>query len=141
MTLYVLLIIGIVLLFASIILFSIRYKVYKNGKRVVGKVIKIEKIEQALMNEFNQLSLITLYRPVIEFIADDGEKKVFTYEIIDGKDYNVGDDVTLVYNSKKSKKKNKFYIDNKVDLFMLPTILITLSLVFLILSLIIYLHN
>lgn len=138
MTLYVLLIIGIILLFTSIILFAIRYKVYKNGKRVVGKVIKIEKIEQALMNEFNQLSLITIYRPVIEFIEDNGEKKVFTYEIIDGKDYNVGDDVRLVYDG---KKKSKFYIDNKIDLFMLPTMLIALSLVFLILSLIIHLHN
>ena len=132
MTLYVLLIIGIVLLFASIILFVIRYKIYKNGKRAVGKVIKIEKIEQALMNEFNQLSLITLYRP------DNGEKKIVTYEVIDGKDYNVGDDVRLVYND---KKKNKVYIDNKIDLFMMPTILIVLSLVFLILSLIIHLHN
>lgn len=138
MTLYVLLIIGIILLFTSIILFAIRYKIYKNGKRVVGKVIKIEKIEQALMNEFNQLSLITIYRPVIEFIEDNGEKKVFTYEIIDGKDYNVGDDVRLVYDG---KKKSKFYIDNKIDLFMLPTMLIALSLVFLILSLIIHLHN
>ena len=44
MTLYVLLIIGIILLFASIILFNIRYKIYKNGTRVIGKVIKIEKI-------------------------------------------------------------------------------------------------
>lgn len=138
MTLYVLLIIGIVLLFASIILFALRYKIYRNGKRVVGKVIKIEKIEQALMNEFNQLSLITLYRPVIEFIEDNGEKKVFTYEVIDGRDYNVGDDVRLVYND---KIKNKVYIDNKIDLFMMPTILIILSLVFLILSLIIHLHN
>ena len=138
MTLYVLLIIGIVLLFASIILFALRYKIYRNGKRVVGKVIKIEKIEQALMNEFNQLSLITLYRPVIEFIEDNGEKKVFTYEVIDGRDYNVGDDVRLVYND---KIKNKVYIDNKIDLFMMPTILIVLSLVFLILSLIIHLHN
>lgn len=138
MTLYVLLIIGIVLLFASIILFALRYKIYRNGKRVVGKVIKIEKIEQALMNEFNQLSLITLYRPVIEFIEDNGEKKVFTYEVIDGRDYNVGDDVRLVYND---KRKNKVYIDNKIDLFMMPTILIILSLVFLILSLIIHLHN
>ena len=134
MTLYVLLIIGIVLLFASIILFALRYKIYRNGKRVVGKVIKIEKIEQALMNEFNQLSLITLYRPVIEFIEDNGEKKVFTYEVIDGRDYNV----RLVYND---KIKNKVYIDNKIDLFMMPTILIVLSLVFLILSLIIHLHN
>ena len=101
MTLYVLLIIGIILLFASIILFNIRYKIYKNGTRVIGKVIKIEKIEQALMNEFNQLSFVTFYRPVIEFITDNGEKKVFTYEIIDGKDYNVGDDVKIVYDKKK----------------------------------------
>lgn len=138
MTLYVLLIIGIILLFASIILFNIRYKIYKNGTRVIGKVIKIEKIEQALMNEFNQLSFVTFYRPVIEFITDNGEKKVFTYEIIDGKDYNVGDDVTIVYDK---KKRNKFYIDSKIELFILPTILVTLSLVFLILSVIICLHN
>lgn len=138
MTLYVLLIIGIILLFASIILFNIRYKIYKNGTRVIGKVIKIEKIEQALMNEFNQLSFVTFYRPVIEFITDNGEKKVFTYEIIDGKDYNVGDDVTIVYDK---KKRNKFYIDSKIELFILPTILVTLSLVFLVLSVIICLHN
>ncbi|MDY6012808.1 DUF3592 domain-containing protein [Clostridium sp.] len=138
MTLYVLLIIGIILLFASIILFNIRYKIYKNGTRVIGKVIKIEKIEQALMNEFNQLSFVTFYRPVIEFITDNGEKKVFTYEIIDGKDYNVGDDVKIVYDK---KKRNKFYIDSKIELFILPTILVTLSLVFLILSVIICLHN
>ena len=138
MTLYVLLIIGIILLFASIILFNIRYKIYKNGTRVIGKVIKIEKIEQALMNEFNQLSFVTFYRPVIEFITDNGEKKVFTYEIIDGKDYNLGDDVTIVYDK---KKRNKFYIDSKIELFILPTILVTLSLVFLILSVIICLHN
>lgn len=138
MTLYVLLIIGIILLFASIILFNIRYKIYKNGTRVIGKVIKIEKIEQALMNEFNQLSFVTFYRPVIEFITDNGEKKVFTYEIIDGKDYNLGDDVKIVYDK---KKRNKFYIDSKIELFILPTILVTLSLVFLILSVIICLHN
>ena len=90
------------------------------------------------MNEFNQLSFVTFYRPVIEFITDNGEKKVFTYEIIDGKDYNVGDDVTIVYDK---KKRNKFYIDSKIELFILPTILVTLSLVFLILSVIICLHN
>lgn len=138
MTSHVLLIIGIILLVISIILFIIRYKIYKTGIRVAGKVIEIKKIEQALMNEFNQVSLITLYKPVIEFTTDDGERKVFTYEVVDGKDYNIGDDVVIVYDD---KKKNKFYIDSKIDFFILPTILTILSLVFFILSAIIYLHN
>lgn len=128
MAVYVLLSIGIILLLAAIIIFGIRYKIYKTGTRVVGKIIEIKKTDEAILDDFHQLSFITLYRPVIEFMTEEGEKVVFVHnEPGSSRDFNVNDDIMIVYNKKKS---SDFYVDDKMEFFRLSITLIILALLF-----------
>lgn len=136
MAVYVLLAIGIILLLAAIIIFGVRYRIYKTGTRVVGKIVEIKKTDEAIVDDFQQLSFITLYRPVIEFTTEEGEKIVFVHnEPGSSREFNVNDDVMIVYNKKKS---NDFYVDDKMEFFRLPITIVILSLLFLSFSFILY---
>ena len=134
---HVLLIIGILLLVISVVLFFIKYRVYKNGIRVLGKVIDIKKCNEAILDEFNQASFITLYRPVIEFTTLDGEKITFVHnDIKSEKALEIGDEIKIVYNRKKTKD---FYVDEKMEFFRLPIILVVLAILFFAFALTLYL--
>ncbi|MDQ0148157.1 DUF3592 domain-containing protein [Eubacterium multiforme] len=134
---HVLLIIGILLLVISVVLFFIKYKVYKNGIRVLGKVIDIKECNEAILDEFNQATFITLYRPVIEFTTLDGEKITFVHNDIKGeKALAIGDKIKIVYNRKKTKD---FYVDEKMEFFRLPIILVVLAILFFAFALTLYL--
>lgn len=137
MAMYVLLAIGIGLLLASIIIFGIRYRIYKTGTRVVGKIIEVKKTDEAILDDFQQVSFITLYKPVIEFVTEEGEKIVFVHnEPGSSRDFKVGDDIMVVYNKKKS---HNFYVDDKMEFFRLSITLIILALLFFSFSFTLYL--
>lgn len=137
MAVYVLLAMGIGLLLAAIIIFGIRYRIYKTGTRVVGKIIEIKKTDEAILDDFHQLSFITLYRPVIEFTTEEGEKIVFVHnEPGSSRDFDVNDDIMIVYNKKKS---NDFYVDDKMEFFRLSITLVILALLFFSFSFTLYL--
>lgn len=137
MAMYVLLAIGIVLLLAAIIIFGIRYRIYKTGTRVVGKIIEVKKTDEAILDDFHQLSFITLYKPVIEFFTEEGEKIVFVHnEPGSSRDFNVGDDIMIVCNK---RKKDDFYVDDKMEFFRLSITLIILAVLFFSFSFTLYL--
>ncbi|MBP1888650.1 hypothetical protein J2Z53_000229 [Clostridium moniliforme] len=134
---HMLLIIGIMLLVVSIVLFFVKYNIYKNGIRVLGKVIDIKQCNEAILDEFNQATFITLYRPVIEFTTLDGEKITFIHnDIKSEKSLAVGNEIKIVYNRKKSKD---FYVDDKMEFFRLPIILVVVSILFFAFSITLYL--
>lgn len=134
---HMLLIIGIMLLVVSIVLFFIKYNIYKNGIRVLGKVIDIKQCNEAILDEFNQATFITLYRPVIEFTTLDGEKITFIHnDIKSEKSLAVGNEIKIVYNRKKSKD---FYVDDKMEFFRLPIILVVVAILFFAFSITLYL--
>ena len=134
---HMLLIIGIMLLIVSIVLFFVKYNIYKNGIRVLGKVIDIKQCNEAILDEFNQATFITLYRPVIEFTTLDGEKITFIHnDIKSEKSLAVGNEIKIVYNRKKSKD---FYVDDKMEFFRLPIILVVVAILFFAFSITLYL--
>ena len=134
---HMLLIIGIMLLVVSIVLFFVKYNIYKNGIRVLGKVIDIKQCNEAILDEFNQATFITLYRPVIEFTTLDGEKITFIHnDIKSEKSLAVGNEIKIVYNKKKSKD---FYVDDKMEFFRLPIILVVVAILFFTFSITLYL--
>lgn len=134
---HMLLIIGIMLLVVSIVLFFIKYNIYKNGIRVLGKVIDIKQCNEAILDEFNQATFITLYRPVIEFTTLDGEKITFIHnDIKSEKSLVVGNEIKIVYNRKKPKD---FYVDDKMEFFRLPIILVVVAILFFAFSITLYL--
>ena len=134
---HMLLIIGIMLLVFSIVLFFVKYNIYKNGIRVLGKVIDIKQCNEAILDEFNQATFITLYRPVIEFTTLDGEKITFIHnDIKSEKSLAVGNEIKIVYNRKKSKD---FYVDDKMEFFRLPIILVVVAILFFVFSITLYL--
>lgn len=134
---HMLLIIGIMLLVVSIVLFFVKYNIYKNGIRVLGKVIDIKQCNEAILDEFNQATFITLYRPVIEFTTLDGEKITFIHnDIKSEKSLAVGNEIKIVYNRKKSKD---FYVDDKMEFFRLPIILVVVAILFFAFSITLYL--
>ena len=134
---HMLLIVGIMLLVVSIVLFFIKYNIYKNGIRVLGKVIDIKKCNEAILDEFNQATFITLYRPVIEFTTLDGEKITFIHnDIKSEKSLAVGNEIKIVYNRKKPKD---FYVDDKMEFFRLPIILVVVAILFFAFSITLYL--
>ncbi len=129
MEVYVLLFIGILLAIIAIIIFTLKYNVYKNGDRIVGKIIDIKKIDEAIIDEFNQVNFITLYKPIIRFTAKDGEEIVFVHNNPGStRDYILGEEIIIVCNK---KNKNDFYVDEKMEFFKIPLIVAILSIIFL----------
>lgn len=129
---YILLAIGIVLILISIVTFFIKYNVYKNGIRVKGKVLELKKSDEAILDDFNQVIFLTLYKQVIEFRTKENEKIVFLHD--SGSKYNnlkVGDEITIIYNEKNS---DEFYVDDKVEVFRLPITLVITAILFLVFS-------
>lgn len=128
MEVYVLLLIGILLVISGITILIIKYNVYKSGERIIGKIIDLKKFDEAIIDEFNQVNFITLYRPVIRFTSKEGEDVVFVHNNPGSiKDYVVGEDITIVCNK---KNKNDFYVDEKMEFFRFPLILLILSILF-----------
>ena len=136
MEVYVPLFIGILLAVTAIVIFISKYNVYKNGDRIVGKIIDIKKIDEAIIDEFNQVNFITLYKPIIRFTAKDGEEIVFVHNNPGStRDYILGEDIIIVCNK---KNKNDFYVDEKMEFFKIPLIVAILSILFLSFALTLY---
>lgn len=129
---YILLAIGIALILIAIVTFFIKNNVYKNGIRVKGKVLELKKSDEAILDDFNQVVFLTLYKQVIEFKTKENEKIVFLHD--SGSKYNnlkVGDEITIIYNEKNS---DEFYVDDKVEVFRLPITLVITAILFLVFS-------
>ncbi|AQM60711.1 DUF3592 domain-containing protein [Clostridium baratii] len=129
---YILLAIGIALILIAIVTFFIKNNVYKNGIRVKGKVLELKKSDEAILDDFNQVVFLTLYKQVIEFKTKENEKIVFLHD--SGSKYNnlkVGDEITIIYNKKNS---DEFYVDDKVEVFRLPITLVITAILFLVFS-------
>ncbi|GAA0857981.1 MULTISPECIES: DUF3592 domain-containing protein [Clostridium] len=129
---YILLAIGIALILIAIVTFFIKNNVYKNGIRVKGKVLELKKSDEAILDDFNQVVFLTLYKQVIEFKTKENEKIVFLHD--SGSKYNnlkVGDEITIIYNEKNS---DEFYVDDKAEVFRLPITLVITAILFLVFS-------
>ena len=129
---YILLAIGIALILIAIVTFFIKNNVYKNGVRVKGKVLELKKSDEAILDDFNQVVFLTLYKQVIEFKTKENEKIVFLHD--SGSKYNnlkVGDEITIIYNEKNS---DEFYVDDKAEVFRLPITLVITAILFLVFS-------
>lgn len=129
---YILLAIGLALILIAIVTFFIKNNVYKNGIRVKGTVLELKKSDEAILDDFNQVIFLTLYKQVIEFKTKENEKIVFIHD--SGSKYNnlkVGDEITIIYNEKNS---DEFYVDDKVEVFRLPITLIITAILFLVFS-------
>lgn len=129
---YILLAIGIALILIAIVTFFIKNNVYKNGIRVKGTVLELKKSDEAILDDFNQVTFLTLYKQVIEFTTKENEKIVFLHD--SGSKYNnlkVGDEITIIYNEKNS---DEFYVDDKVEVFRLPITLVITAILFLVFS-------
>ena len=127
-----LLAIGIALILIAIVTFFIKNNVYKNGIRVKGKVLELKKSDEAILDDFNQVVFLTLYKQVIEFKTKENEKILFLHD--SGSKYNnlkVGDEITIIYNEKNS---DEFYVDDKVEVFRLPITLVITAILFLVFS-------
>lgn len=128
MEVYVLALIGVTLILISFITSIRKYNVYKHGVRVIGKIIDLQKGDEAVVDEFNQIIFITLYKPVIKFTSLDGEEVIFVYNDPGSKkNYKVGDEITVVCNK---KNKNDFYVDSKMEFFRVSLLLLVLSILF-----------
>ena len=129
---YILLAIGIALILIAIVTFFIKNNVYKKGIRVKGTVLELKKSDEAILDDFNQVTFLTLYKQVIEFTTKENEKIVFLHD--SGSKYNnlkVGDEITIIYNEKNS---DEFYVDDKVEVFRLPITLVITAILFLVFS-------
>lgn len=129
---YILLAIGIALILIAIVTFFIKNNVYKNGIRVKGTVLELKKSDEAILDDFNQVTFLTLYKQVIEFKTKENKKIVFLHD--SGSKYNnlkVGDEITIIYNEKNS---DEFYVDDKVEVFRLPITLVITAILFLVFS-------
>ena len=129
---YILLAIGIALILIAIVTFFIKNNVYKNGIRVKGKVLELKKSDEAILDDFNQVVFLTLYKQVIEFKTKENEKIVFLHD--SGSKYNnlkVGDEINIIYNEKNS---DEFYVDDKAEVFRLPITLVITAILFLVFS-------
>lgn len=129
---YILLAISIALILISIVTFFIKNNIYKNGIRVKGKVLELKKSDEAILDDFNQVIFLTLYKQVIEFKTKENKKIVFLHD--SGSKYNnlkVGDEITIIYNEKNS---DEFYVDDKVEVFRLPITLVITAILFLVFS-------
>lgn len=125
MGVYVLILAGSILLFLSLISFVFKYKIYKRGIRVKGTIIDIKKIEEAILDEFHQMSTIVLYKPIIQFENEDGEEIVFIQDDTTNlPNIKISDEVSIVYNK---KNRNEYYLDFKSEIFKIPIILGVLS--------------
>lgn len=129
---YILLAIGIALILIAIVTFFIKNNVYKKGIRVKGTVLELKKSDEAILDDFNQVIFLTLYKQVIEFTTKENKKIVFLHD--SGSKYNnlkVGDEITIIYNEKNS---DEFYVDDKVEVFRLPITLVITAILFLVFS-------
>lgn len=129
---YILLAIGIALILIAIVTFFIKNNVYKKGIRVKGTVLELKKSDEAILDDFNQVTFLTLYKQVIEFTTKENEKIVFLHD--SGSKYNnlkVGDEITIIYNEKNS---DEFYVDDKLEVFRLPITLVITAILFLVFS-------
>lgn len=123
---------GIALLVGGIINISKRIRMLKNGIKVEGVVLRIEKKRQGF-DAFN-----FLYYPVVKYLTV--EKKWITQEYNTGsslKFYNEGDKVVVFYDKIEN---NKFIIDNLLTRWTGPLV-IFLSLCVLCIVILFRLHN
>ncbi|MEG1480915.1 DUF3592 domain-containing protein [Clostridium sp.] len=129
---YVLLTIGGILFLATIVTFFMKYNIYRNGVRVIGNVLELKKSDEAILDDFNQVTFVTLYKQVIEFTTIEGEIIKFLHDSgTKFRDLKVGDEIKVVYNKKNT---NDFYVDDKMEFFRLPLTLMIMSVLFFVFS-------
>lgn len=123
----VLFFIGEALIISSIIIAIRRNRIYKNGKRMVGKIISIN--EEEIIDNFKETSIEKLYRAVIEFFNEDGELITFTSDYEENKDiFEIGDSIIVLYYN---NGEESIYLDDKGDLFKLPVYIFVIGILFL----------
>lgn len=88
---------GLIVILAGIILFIRRRKLYLNGIKTIGKVVKIETYSYLTPGpEFNTL-YHTGITPIIE-VADNGKKTRVAYSSIeDYSNLSEGDEIEVIY--------------------------------------------
>ncbi|MGL4876389.1 MAG: hypothetical protein ACRC30_17280 [Clostridium sp.] len=137
MDMYVLILFGVGILMWATVTFKKRYSLYKNGKRIKGRIREFRKIEETILETLNYSEKVTTYKPIIEIMYEN-EEKVFYYDMeIDRKIYGTGDEIDIIYD----KEKNTVYLDAPMEFLRFPMLLYMLSLLFFSFSLMLYLFK
>lgn len=116
----VLLCLGLLIMAVGMVLFISKKRLYKNGIRTVGKVIKVETYNYVTPGpEFNTL-YYTGITPIIE-VEDNGKKvRVAYYSIDDYSHIAKDDEVEVIYP--KGKVEN-LIICNEKELYKVPLLI------------------
>lgn len=128
----VLLCLGLLIIVVGTVLFISKKRLYKNGIRTVGKVIKIETYNSLTPGpEFNTL-YYTGITPIIE-VEENGEKiRVAYYAIDDYSNIAEGDEVEVIYPKGRIEE---LVICNEKELYKGPLLIGSIGLLSMLLAL------
>lgn len=111
-----------------------KIQLQKSGIKTEGKVIRNEKYIENIVDYFNQVVPIILYRPVIEFTTKDGLVLQATCD--EGSNpptYKEGDIVNIIY---PSNNPENFELESNKYKFSIPTIFISVAIMLLVFAIV-----
>lgn len=137
MDIIVLVLIAIGVLTWSLIIFKRKYNLYKNSKRVKGKILEFKKSEEVIVETWDYKKKVTIYRPVIEVYINNANKIFYYEEEISRRNYGNGDEIDILYD----EDGDKIYIDSKIEFFKFPILLLALNILFFVGIILLYLFK